>query len=102
MGSVAYLDAQVCRCAPCEYCGIPESLPFYVDFPRFNQAIERYVTADYNRENLDATWDYVPGLSFLLFDIFGFIDDSIDSCVPYSVPRGDCAGAVRKAEYSEA
>ena len=40
---------------------------FVQDFPRFNQAIESYVTADYNRENLDATWDCVPGLRFLLF-----------------------------------
>ena len=76
---------------------------FVQDFPRFNEAIERYVTADYNRENLDATWDCVPGLRFLPFDIFAFIDDSIDAtCTPCSGPRGDYAGAARKAEYSEA
>ena len=72
-------------------------------FPRFNEAIEDFVTRDFNRENPDATWDSVPGLRFLPFDIFGWIDDSIDpTCTPFSGPRGDYAGAARREEYAEA
>ena len=76
---------------------------FLKDFPRFNRAIERYVQKDRRRENLDGSYSIIPGLEFLPWDVFGFLDDSIDRiCAPFSGPRGDYQGAARKEEYDEA
>ena len=49
------------------------------------------------------TMTIVPGINFMPWDVFGFIDDSID-CIstPFSGPRGDYSGAARKAEYADA
>jgi len=72
------------------------------DFPRFCDAIERFVQKDRARENLDGSYDIIPGIEFLPWDIFGFIDDSLDDgCTPFSGPRGDYEGAARKEEYAE-
>jgi hypothetical protein len=36
----------------------------------------------------------VPGINFIPWDVFGFIDDSIDRILtPFSGPRGDYEGA---------
>ena len=71
---------------------------FLRDFPRFNRAIERFVQRDRQRELIDGTFEIVRGLEFLPFDIFGFIDNSIDRIsTPFSGPRGDYAGSARRA-----
>ena len=45
----------------------------------------------------------VPGINFMPWDIFGFIDDSIDRILtPFSGPRGDYGGTASKAEYADA
>jgi hypothetical protein len=45
----------------------------------------------------------VPGINFMPWDIFGFIDDAIDRIsTPFSGPCGDYEGAVRKAKYADA
>ncbi len=45
----------------------------------------------------------VPGLNFMLWDVFGFINDMINKILtPFSGPCGDYEGAVRKAEYAKA
>ncbi|KAL7524503.1 hypothetical protein ACHAXR_002236, partial [Thalassiosira sp. AJA248-18] len=76
---------------------------FVTDFPRFNRAIERFVQRDRTHENIDGSFILIPGLEFLPFDIFGFIDDSIDRVsTPFSGPRGDYEGAARREEYSDA
>ncbi len=51
----------------------------------------------------DGTMTIVPGIIFLPWDVFAFIDDSID-CIstPFSGPRGDYEGAVRRAEFANA
>ena len=75
---------------------------FVGDFPRFNRAIQRYVKRDRFRELPDGTMTLVPGINFLPWDVFGFIDDSIDRIsTPFSGPRGDYEGAGRKAEYAD-
>jgi hypothetical protein len=44
----------------------------------------------------------IPGLKFLPWDIFGFIDCSIDQIsTPFSGPRGDYEGAARRAEFPD-
>ena len=53
------------------------------------------------RHNVDGTIVDVEGLNFLPFDIFGFIDCSIDRiCRPFSEPDGDYVGAPRKEQYA--
>jgi len=75
---------------------------FVRDFPRFHTAIEGYVQRDHLRELLDGTMTIVPGINFLPWDVFAFIDDSIDSiCTPFSGPRSDNEGAARRAEYAD-
>ena len=76
---------------------------FVDDFPLFKRAIERYVQRDHQRELVDGTMTIVPGLNHLPWDVFGFIDDSIDKIsTPCSGPRGDYEGAARKPEYADA
>lgn len=76
---------------------------FLDDFPLFNQAIEEFVQRDRVRERVNGDWVTVEGIDFLPFDIFGFLDDSIDQCsVPFSGPRGDYEGAARREEYADA
>lgn len=76
---------------------------FVADFPRFHRAIEEYVQRDHLRELVDGTMTIVPGINFMPWDVFAFIDDSIDRIsTPFSGPRGDYEGAARKAEYADA
>jgi hypothetical protein len=83
-------------------------LRFVDQFPVFNAAIEKECQRTKKRELVTPdengnTWIEVPGLLHLPFDIVGFINDSIDRCsTPMSGPRGDYAGAARKAEYEDA
>jgi hypothetical protein len=73
------------------------------DFPRFRGAIEMYVQHDHRRELVDGTMTIVPGLNFMPWDVFGFIDDTIDEILtPFSGPRGDYEGAARKSDYTDA
>ena len=54
-----------------------------------------------NKHNVDGTIVEVEGLNFLPFDIFGFIDCSINRiCRPFSGPDGDYVGAPRKEQYA--
>ena len=70
------------------------------EFPRFNRAIEKHARKDRAIENMDGSYTIVPGLKFIPWDIFGFIDDSIyGTSTPFSGPRGDYVGAARKVEY---
>ena len=73
------------------------------DFPRFNEAIERYAMKDRLRQELDGSFRTYPGLRFLPRDIVGFIDCTIDRCsTPLSGPRGNFVGAARKADFDDA
>jgi len=76
-------------------------LRFLDDFPRFFDSIQQRVMQDDIRHNIDGTTVEIEGLNFLPFDIFGFIDCSIDRiCRPFSGPDGDYAGAPRKEQYA--
>ena len=45
----------------------------------------------------------IPGINFMPWDVFAFIDDSIDRIsTPFSGLRGDYEGAARRAEYADA
>jgi hypothetical protein len=58
-------------------------------FPCFKRAIKQYDQHDHQRKLVDGTMMIVTGLNFIPWDVFGFIDDSID-CIstPFSGPRG--------------
>ena len=76
---------------------------FVSEFPEFNIKIEQYLEKEYIKENRDDSWSRVGGLRFLPFDIFGFLDDTIDPISqPFSGPRGDYLGAARKREWEDA
>ena len=65
---------------------------FVDDFPRFNRAIEEYVQRDHQRELVDVTMTIVPGINFLPWDVFAFIDESIDRISRRRRERGGEAG----------
>ena len=65
---------------------------FVDDFPRFKRAIEEYVQRDHQRELVDGTMTIVPGINFLPWDVFAFIDDSIDRISRRRRERGGEAG----------
>jgi hypothetical protein len=45
----------------------------------------------------------LPGINFMPWDVFGFIDDSIDRIsTPFSGQRGNYESASRKAKYADA
>ena len=68
-----------------------------------SEAIEEYVQQDHLRKLIDRTMPIVPGINFMPWDVFAFIDDSID-CIstPFSGPQVDYEGAAHKAEYADA
>jgi len=77
-------------------------LRFVGDFPRFYDAIAQKVKQNYvhDEDEQNNTHDETDGLRILPFDIFGFIDCSIDRIdVPFSGPAGDYEGAGRKPWY---
>jgi hypothetical protein len=60
-----------------------QGLTHFVDkFPWFHRAIEEYVQRDHLRELVDGTMTIVPSIDFMLWDIFAFIDDSINRVPP--------------------
>ena len=75
-------------------------------FPPFYNAIQQQVQQSYvhDEDEHNNTHEETSGLAFLPFDIFGFIDCSIDrSNRPFSGPAaGDYEGAGRKPEYPAA
>jgi hypothetical protein len=76
---------------------------FVMDFPRFHRAIEEYVQCDHLHELVDGTMRIVPGINVMPWDVFAFINDSIDPIsTPFSGPHGDYEGAARRAEYANA
>ncbi len=63
---------------------------FVGDFPRFHRAIEEYVQREHLHELVDGTMTIVSGINFMPWDVFAFIDDSIDRIsTPFSSPRRD-------------
>ena len=77
-------------------------LRFVDDFPRFYTAIQQKVQQSYvhDEDEHNNTHEETSGLAFLPFDIFGFIDCSIDRINrPFSGPAGDYEGAGRKPEF---
>lgn len=77
-------------------------LRFVDQFPAFFEAIQQKVQREFvhNVDEENGTYDVTDGLAFLPFDIFGFIDCSIDKiCCPFSGPRGDYEGSGRREEY---
>jgi hypothetical protein len=76
---------------------------FVDDFPHFRRVIEMYVQCDHRRKLVGGTMAIVPGLNFMPWDMFGFIDNMIDkNSTPFSGPRGNYEGAAHKAEYADA
>jgi hypothetical protein len=75
---------------------------FVNNFPRFKRTIEQYIQRDHQHELVDGTMGIVPGLNFMPWAVFGFIDDSIN-CIstPFSSPHGDYEGAARKVEFAD-
>jgi hypothetical protein len=71
---------------------------FVSDFPWFHKAIEEYVQRDHLHELVDGTMTIIPGINFMPWNVFAFIDDSIDHIsTPFSGPHGDY-----EAEYTDA
>ena len=78
-------------------------LRFLPQFERFRDAIQQYCQKDrwYHDHQGNVTW--VPGLEKLPYNIFGWIDGTIDKVlVPFSGPDGDYEGAPRRAQYIDA
>ncbi len=48
------------------------------NFQCFKQAIEQYVHRNHQCKLVDGTMTIVPGLNIMQWDMFRFIDDSID------------------------
>ena len=74
---------------------------FVGDFCLFHKAIEEYVQRNHPHKLVDGIMTIVPSIKFIPWDVFAFINDSIDHIsTPFSGPRRDYEGAVRKAEYA--
>jgi hypothetical protein len=71
---------------------------FVQNFPQFHEAIEEYVQCNHLRKLDDGTMRIVPGINFLPWDIFAFIDDSID-CISIQAHVGT-EGAAHTAEFA--
>ncbi len=71
-------------------------LHFLPQFGKFKNLIEEYCQKECMYHDHQGNVTFIPGLSELPYNIFGFIDDSIDQvCVPFSGPDGDYKGALR-------
>jgi hypothetical protein len=81
-----------------------QGLARYVDkFPAYRHAIQQYNQCNQQRELINGMMTIVPGINFMPWDVFGFIDDSIDrSLTPFSGPHGNYEGAMSKAKYADA
>ena len=80
-----------------------QGLTRYVcEFKRYHKTIEQFFQWERHVEQLDGLYDIIPGLEFLPWDVFGFIDDSIYKISkPFSGPRGDYVGAAQKEEFDK-
>lgn len=75
-------------------------LRFRHRFPEYHNAIERRVCRPKIRTRDDGTRYRSPGLAFLPFRMFSFIDCSAtDTNTPFSGPEGDYNGAPRRPQY---
>ena len=73
---------------------------FLPQFEQFRDAIQRFCQKDQWYHDHQGNATFIPGLDALPYNIFGWIDDSIDRVqVPYSGPDGDYEGAPRRAQY---
>ena len=82
------------------YAGILRFLP---EFPRFRDAIDRYLRKDKVYRDNNGVETIYPGLNGSPFNICGLIDCSIDATrAPFSGPADDCEGAPRRPEYHAA
>jgi hypothetical protein len=76
---------------------------FLDNFPCFRCAIQQYIQGNHQHKLVDGTMMIIPGMNFMHWVVFCFIDDSIDQILtPFSEPHGDYKGAVHKAEYADA
>ena len=76
---------------------------FVGDFPQFHRAIEEYIQCDHLCELVHGTMTIIPGINFMPWDVFVFIDDSINRIsTPFWGPRRDYEGAAHRAEYADA
>jgi hypothetical protein len=72
-------------------------------FPCNNADIETYVRKEKAREHPDGEFHLILGLRFLPWDIFGFIDCSIEQiAVPFLGPQEEYEGAARWPKYADA
>ena len=75
---------------------------FVGDFCWFHKAIEEFVQRDHHCELVDRIMAIVPGINLMPWDVFAFINDSINRIsTPFSGPRGDYKAAARRAEYAD-
>jgi len=75
-------------------------LRFLPQFGYFRDKIEEYCQKDQWYHDHQGNVTCVPGLEKLPYNIFGWIDDSVDQiCVPFSGPESDFIGAPRRVQY---
>jgi hypothetical protein len=78
-------------------------LQFLPQFGYFQDKIEEYCQKDWWYHNHQGNVTWVPGLEKLWYNIFGWIDDSIDQIgVPFLGPAGDFIGAPCQVQYVDA
>jgi hypothetical protein len=78
-------------------------LRFLPQFEQFRDAIQRFCQKDRWYHDPQGNATFIPGLDALPYNIFGWIDDSIDRVqVPYSGLDGDYEGAPRRVQYIDA
>jgi hypothetical protein len=71
-------------------------LCFLPQFGKFKNVIEECCQKEHMYHNHQGNVTFIPGLSELPYNIFGFIDNSIDRvCVPFLGPDGDYKSAPR-------
>jgi hypothetical protein len=78
-------------------------LRFLPQFGYFRDKIEEYCQKDRWYHDHLGNITMVPGLDMLPYNIFGWVDGTIDRClVPFSGPEGDFIGAPRRVQYIDA
>jgi len=78
-------------------------LQFLPQFGYFQDKIEEYCQKDWWYHNQQGNVTWVPGLENLPYNIFGWIDDSIDRIgVPFLGPAGNFIGAPCRVQYINA
>jgi hypothetical protein len=86
-----YLDLRFC-----DIVGHIGLLHFLPQFGRFKNAIEEYCQKERMYHDHQGNVTFIPGMCELPYNIFGFIDNSIDQvCVPFLCLDGDYEGAPR-------